>query len=162
MKILSFDQSTVKTGYAVFDGADLIAHGVIDLHKDKDAWEREQLMRIRIKDLIKQNRPKVVVLEGVSAKSNPQTVIMLGRLQGHIMSAAWDKNADVKIYLPTEWRKIDGIKQGPRTRKELKEQSIALVANAYGLDLPEDEAEAIAIGIAYLKDSGVIPDETKE
>ena len=162
MKILSFDQSTVKTGYAVFDGTDLIAHGVIDLHKEKDAWEREQLMRIKIKDLIKVNYPKVVVLEGVSAQSNPQTVIKLGRLQGHIMSAAWDHGADVKIYLPTEWRKIDGIKQGPRSRKELKEQSISLVLDAYGLSLPEDEAEAIAIGIAYLKDSGVIPDETKE
>ena len=162
MKILSFDQSTVKTGYAVFDGTDLIAHGVIDLHKEKDAWEREQLMRVQIKDLIKVNCPKVVVLEGVSAQSNPQTVIKLGRLQGHIMSAAWDNGADVKIYLPTEWRKIDGIKQGPRSRKELKEQSISLVLDAYGLSLPEDEAEAIAIGVAYLKDSGVIPDETKE
>lgn len=162
MKILSLDQSTMKTGYAVFDDANLISHGIVDLHKEKDAWEREQLMRIKIKDLIKQHRPKVVVLEGVSAKSNPQTVILLGRLQGYIMAAAWDKNADIKIYLPTEWRKLDHIKQGPRTRKELKEQSISLVLDAYGLSLPEDEAEAIAIGVAYLKDSGVIPDETKE
>lgn len=162
MKVLSFDQSTMKTGYAVFDGADLIAHGVVDLHKEKNSWEREQLMRIKIKEAIKQYKPKVVVLEGVSAKSNPQTVIMLGRLQGHIMSAAWDSGSDVKIYLPTEWRKIDGIKQGPRTRVELKQQSIDLVINAYGVVLPEDEAEAIAIGIAYLKDSGVIPDDVKE
>ena len=162
MKILSFDQSTIKTGYAVFNDADLVAHGVIDLHKEKDAWEREQLMRINIKELIKQHRPKVVVLEGVSAKSNPQTVIMLGRLQGYIMAAAWDHHADVKVYLPTAWRKIDNIKQGPRTRKELKEQSIALVVNAYGIRLQEDEAEAIAIGIAYLKEHGIISDEVKE
>ena len=162
MKLLSFDQSTMKTGYAVFDGADLVAHGVIDLHKEKSAWEREQLMRIKIKEAIKNYKPNVVVLEGVSSKSNPQTVIMLGRLQGHILSAAWDHGSDVKIYLPTEWRKLDGIKQGPRTRSELKQQSIALVLDAYGVELPEDEAEAIAIGIAYLKDSGAIPDDKKE
>lgn len=162
MNVLSLDQSTMKTGYAVFNDNLLITHGVIDLHKEHSSWEREQLMRIKIKDLIKQHRPKVVVLEGVSSKSNPQTVIMLGRLQGYILSAAWDKNADTKIYLPTEWRKINGIKQGPRTRQELKEQSIRLVEDSYGVTLPEDEAEAIAIGIAYMKDSGIIQDEEKE
>ena len=162
MNVLSLDQSTMKTGYAVFNDNLLITHGVIDLHKEHSSWEREQLMRIKIKDLIKQHRPKVVVLEGVSSKSNPQTVIMLGRLQGYILSAAWDQNADTKIYLPTKWRKINGIKQGPRTRQELKEQSIRLVEDSYGVTLPEDEAEAIAIGIAYLKDSGIIQDEEKE
>lgn len=162
MRLLSLDQSTVKTGYAVFDDGDLIAHDLVDLHKERDTWEREQMMRIKIKHLINQYHPSVVVLEGVSAKSNPQTVIMLGRLQGYIMAAAWDNGADVKIYLPTEWRKIDGIKQGSRTRRELKEQSISLVFDAYGVVLPEDEAEAIAIGVAYLKDFKIINTELKE
>lgn len=159
MKILSFDQSTIKTGYAIFDDTDLILHGVIDLHKCNDAYEREQMMRIKIKNLIKDCKPAVVVMEGISVRVNPQTAIMLGRLQGHIESLSWDFNADSYIYMPTEWRKIDGIKQGRIPRKELKAQAILFVEDCFGISVTDDEAEAIAIGVAYLKDHGVLPCE---
>lgn len=35
MRILSFDQSTLMTGWAVFDDGNYLCHGLIDLHKMK-------------------------------------------------------------------------------------------------------------------------------
>lgn len=160
MKIIAFDQSTVKTGYAVMDGTDLEKHGVIDLHKEDDQWIRSQMMFREIERMIKAVKPRVVIIEGVALQTNPQVLIKLGQLQGTIMAAAWSRNLPVQIYLPTEWRKKLGIKQGKGIkRQELKEQVVSLVEETYGFSPMEDEAEAIAIALCYLRDSGVIPED---
>lgn len=153
MKTISFDQGTQKTGYAVFDGMDLYRHGVIDLHKERDSWEREQMMRIAIKHIIKQYKPKLVVLEGVAlSRGNVQTSLSLGRLQGYVLSAAWDIPADARIYYPTEWRKLLGFKQGGGIKRDvLKAQAIEMIQRTYGIDVPDDEAEAICIGLSHFQ-----------
>ena len=33
MRILAFDQATLKTGYALFDGEDMVEHGVLERGK---------------------------------------------------------------------------------------------------------------------------------
>lgn len=162
MKILAFDQATQKTGYAVFDDTDLYKHGLIDLSKEKDTWERMQMMRSRIDDIIKRTKPSVVIIEGVAMQRNPQVLIELGRLQGFVMSSAFSRDIPVTIYLPTTWRKAVGIKQGGGIKREqLKAQAVDLVQEAYGITAQEDEVEAIAIGMAYLINSGAIDKSVK-
>ena len=163
MKIIAFDQSTVKTGYAVMDGTDLVRHGVIDHHKVDDQWERSQMMFHSIARLIQETKPQFVVIEGVALQTNPQVLIKLGQLQGHIMALAWSKNLPVQIYLPTEWRKILGFKQGKGVkRKDHKDAAMGYVKQRYPIEVSEDEAEAISIALAFLIDTGVIPEENKE
>lgn len=159
MKILAFDQSTVKTGYAVVDGTDLEKHGVIDLHKEDDQWIRSQVMFKEIDKMIRTVKPNLVIIEGVALQTNPQVLIKLGQLQGAIMASAWCKNLPVHIYLPSEWRKQLGIKQGKGVkRQDLKKQVVALIEELYGFKPIEDEAEAIAIALCYLRESGILPD----
>ena len=157
MKILALDQSTQITGYAVFDNTDLYKHGVIDLHKEKDAWERMQIMRQKVDLLVKENKPKVVVLEDVAMQRDPQALIKLGRLQGLLMASALSRNIPVRLYLPASWRKILGIKQGAGIKRpELKAQAMQIIRDVYGLEPTEDEAEAICIGLSFLIDNGQI------
>ena len=57
------------------------------------------------------------------------------------------------MYLPTQWRKLIGIKQGKGIkRNELKAQSLEFVKTITDDLVNEDIAEAIAIGCAYLKE----------
>ena len=160
MKIIAFDQSTVKTGFAVMNGTDLEKYGVIDLHKEEDHWIRSQEMFHQTARLIKDTKPKLVIIEGVALQTNPQVLMKLGQLQGHIMAAAWGRNIPVMIYLPTQWRKILGMTQGKGVKRaDLKRQSIEFVQKCYPIEVTEDEAEAIAIALAYLKESGQLPDD---
>lgn len=155
MKILALDQATLITGYALFDDkANLIRHGVIDLHKEKDAWERMQLMRNKVDQLVQDYKPKVLVVEDIAMQRDVQAVIKLGRLQGLLMASAFSRGIPVQTYLPTQWRKIIGVKQGAGIkRSELKAQAIEIIRQTYGLEPTEDEAEAISIGLAFLIDN---------
>lgn len=65
MRILSFDQSTLITGWAVFDDGEYVRHGMIDLHTDKDSKSRFAKMCFDIRDTIKKYQPDQVVIEDV-------------------------------------------------------------------------------------------------
>lgn len=153
MRIIAFDQSTVVTGYAVFENESLIAHGVIDRHKEGDLLIRAHQMWQEIDTLLRDVRPDAIVFEGVALQNNAQVLIKLGNLQGHIMASAWSLGIPFSSYLPTQWRKKLGFHQGGGVkRSDLKKQAVELVEDTYGIHVREDEAEAVAIGLAYLKE----------
>ena len=93
-----------------------------------------------------------MILEGVQQQANPSTMIILARLAGMIIGYAEAHNIKTHILLPSQWRKQLGYSQGAKVkRQELKQQSIDYVKENFGLDLPEDQCEAIAEGIAAHK-----------
>lgn len=153
MKILSFDQSTRCSGYAYFEDGKYIESGVVDMSKSKlDTDKRSFEMAKELWKIIKKYKPDEIVLENVQQQSNPATMIILARLAGMIIGYAEAHNVHVHILLPSQWRKALGYSQGAKVkRQELKQQSIDYVKNTYGLDLPEDQCEAIAEGIAAHK-----------
>ena len=58
----------------------------------------------------------------------------------------------VHILLPSQWRAALSYLQGPKVKRaELKQQSINFVKENLNLNLVEDEAEAVAEGIAAHK-----------
>lgn len=152
MKILSFDQSTNLTGYAVFTNSKLKNFGLIDCH-NLSGEERFKKMIMEVYALIDSVKPGFVVIENVQNQANAQAVIMLARLQGAIIGYCYKKNIPWKMYLPTQWRKLIGIKQGKGIKRdELKAQSLEFVKTITDDLVSEDIAEAIAIGCAYLKE----------
>lgn len=80
-----------------------------------------------------------------------QAVILLARLQGIIMGFCDMLNIPYTVYLPSQWRKVLGFKQGRVTRENLKQQAIDLVRDTYNLSVQTDEADALCIAMAYLK-----------
>lgn len=163
MRLIALDQSTVVTGYAIFENEDLVGHGVLDYHKETDLNRREHMMWENIDGLLRDLQPNVLVYEGVALQNNAQVLIKLGNLQGHIMASAWTLGVPFHSYLPTQWRKLLGFRQGGGVKRaELKRQASNLVEETYGISVREDEAEAVAIGLAYLKEQKEIHDNGKE
>jgi len=152
MRILSIDQSTQISGWALFIDKKHKSHGVIDLHKNKNSQERTKEMYLSLMDLIKSQKPDVVVIEDVSMQTNVKTAIILARLQGAIILSCFLKNVPFHILASSQWRKALSMKQGGIKREVLKAQDIEF-ANDYlkRLDLGEDESDAICINIAYQK-----------
>lgn len=162
MKIISLDQAQNATGYAVFEDTNLIKWGVLD-YGDEDVELRLPLLCNHIQLLIKKYKPDFILFEGVVLKDSVQRLIHLAQLQGCIMQIAMEDKIPYKIYQPTLWRKILGFKQSNELhRNELKQQAVEYVKKSYGIKVGHDCAEAICIALAYLKDSGKLPDLKEE
>lgn len=157
MRILSLDQAIRCTGYAVHEGTDLIKQGSINLQKEKDTELRLRKMCTKIKDLIDEYKPDIVVFEDVSLRQSIKTLIALSRLQGAIIQTTYSYGTDYCIYPPTQWRSILGFNQGKDVKRpQLKDQAIARVAAQYHLDVKDnDAAEGICIGLAYIIEHNV-------
>lgn len=153
MRILSFDQSTRVTGWAVFEDGAYKDSGVIDLHKNQDTDDRSKQMGLAICEVIKSVRPDEVMLEEVAQQSNVATVIKLARIQGMTIGFAASMDVPTHILEPTKWRSALGYRQGPKVKRaELKQQSAEYVSKHFGFDnFSEDRNEAIAINAAAHK-----------
>lgn len=151
MKILSFDQSSVSTGVAVFVDDKLTKYDLIDLKKQKDIKIRFVEMITKINDYIISENPNVVVFEDVSLQTNVSTLLLLAQLQGAIMQSCATKGIPFTIYKPTHWRKALKFNQGRNVKRpELKQQSKDYILKKYGLTLKDDLTDAICIGEAFI------------
>ena len=146
MKVLSFDQSSKKTGVCLFTNGEYTSSGVIDKHKIADIDTRIGEMGVAICNKINEARPDIVIIENVQKQSAVSTVIALARLQGFILGWCYVHDIRIEIIGPSQWRSTLSFRQGAGVkRKELKAQSIEYVKSNYGLDVSEDEAESICI-----------------
>lgn len=159
MKILALDQAKSITGYAFFENTDLVKWGVCDYEKE-DYEARTILMCHHIRYLIAKFKPDIVVFEGVVLqKDKVQRLIYLAQLQGCIIEMCLERFIPYKIYQPSYWRSVLGFEQrNEMQRIEYKKKAQDFVRDKYGINVGFDCADAICIALAYLKDSGELPD----
>ena len=152
MRILAFDQSTTKTGWAFFEDGSLQNSGVLDFHSISDIGVRSQRLWSGITSVIFKQHPNIIVAEEVSLQNpNVKTIVELARVQGLIQAGCYEytNRPIVYFYTPSFWRKTVGIQTGRGIkRSELKKASIALVEQRYHRHVSDDEADAILIGQA--------------
>ena len=97
-----------------------------------------------IEILIKNKNIDYVVLEGIQFQKNYKTFQQLSQLQGVIIALLFNLNKGYQIEKPSEWKKVCGIKVSKRV--EQKKNTMEFVKITYGLDVGEDESDAIGIG----------------
>ena len=153
MKILVCDQSTRCSGWAYFLDGQYVESGVVDMSKSKlDTDERSFEMAKELWKVIKKYKPDKLVIEQVQNQSNTKTVIILARLAGMLVGYAEAHGVKTHTVEPSRWRSALSYNQGPKVKRaELKQQSMDYVKKHYGLELSEDESEAICIGDAAHK-----------
>ena len=153
MKVLSMDQSTRASGYALFENGKYICSGVVDMSKSElDTYERSFEMAKALWKILKKYKPEHLIIEDTQQQNNVKTVITLARLQGMIIGYAEAHGVKVHILLPSQWRAALEYSQGPKVKRaELKKQSADYVKKHFGFVLSEDENEAICEGIAAHK-----------
>lgn len=152
MKILSFDQATVVTGYALFDGDQYIESGVIKKNKDIPIVERVPAMALAICKKIKESNVDCVVIEDIQNQNSVKTVVDLARLQGGIIMYCASKGIPIHIYHPSTWRRELGFVQGSKTKRDALKEQAAEYVKELGYKIESiDESEAICINLAAQK-----------
>ena len=153
-KMLSFDTSSTRSGWAYFENGKLVNSGIINEEKEKDSVIRIENMCFGLSEILERNKPDIIVVEKPPYVNSPATLIMLAEIVGVIKGWALCAGyAEFVEYGPTEWRKLianDG-EVIPKNRKECKEWDIHKVLSNFNyVPADDNEADAILIGQARI------------
>lgn len=152
VKLITIDGSTKKTGIAYFCNGKYKAHHLLDFEKDKNIDSRFESMSKGIWAILNTYNPNVVYMEETYTARNPQTTKVLTRLQGVVYAWCMNNGCEFNTIRPTQWRKWLNFTQNKNVKREqLKKQSMQYVIDNYGLEVTDDEADAICIADAVLK-----------
>ncbi len=153
MKILALDQASRISGWAIFDGNQLITYGKIDLSNIDDIGLRLYEIRQKIKDLIISHKIDKVILEDIYMDgqhiNNVATFKVLAEVFGVLYELCIDLNVEVESVLAGTWKSTHGIKG--KTRPEQKRNAQQWVINTYKIKPTQDECDAICIGAHVVK-----------
>ena len=163
MIICSLDLSSKCSGYAIFENKKLITSGVL-LANQANPIDRIKKMSTGLAKIFT-DYPHIdaLVVEEVlpkddnGSKKNLHTHKILMYVQAAMVFLAHEMypGLEIKYYYPSEWRAACGIKNGRGVfREQQKKYDIEFVQENFGLDVGDDEADAIGIGAAYILKGG--------
>ena len=153
--LLSLDTSTTSTGWAIFKDGKYQESGVIDdFKKVKNGYERLKLMTKELLDSIGQLKPDIIVIEKDVVFGNMKVIDMLMKIIGAVYGFCLFNGITYYEFAPSEWRKYVKLQTFGRKRDEFKKASIKYIKDNLNMDVNDDEADAICIGLAYCKKFG--------
>lgn len=147
MNILSLDQSTAVTGFAIFKDNNLKKSGCYK--PSGDLFTRINQTKNYIKELIEDNDINFVFIEDIQYQKNQRTYKILAGLQGVIIDLLIELNMQFEIVPPSRWKAWNQI--GGKRREQQKENAKRKCKEMFRRDFFEDEADAVCIGLYGLK-----------
>lgn len=151
MRLLSLDQASKITGWAIFNDGSLEDYGKIELEEENVGMRLVEL-RERIKLLILANNIDMVAFEDIqlqtSIGSNVVTFKVLSCVYGIILELLEELGIEYEIVPSVKWKSTLGIKG--KKRPEQKQNAQQYVLDTYGVKPTQDECDAICIGTHVL------------
>lgn len=147
--LCSIDASTKSSGIAVFKNGAYYSSTLLQF-PDKQMNIRFSKMCLALIDQLNSIQPDVIYMEEAAVVRNAQTQRFLVRLQGVVYGWAVEHSADCEFIRPGEWRALSGMQTGKMKRSDLKNEAIRIVREKLNIDVNDDVAESILIGIAAI------------
>lgn len=153
-RMVSLDTSSTKTGWAYWEAGELTEYGEIDHSKEKDIEVRFEDMCLSILSLLNRLKPETIVIEMESVTRNAHTQRILTEIIGVVHGWALSNYAEYVEYRPLAWRKLNCEEEEkvPAKREDAKAWSITKIKNLFEKDTTDNEADAILIGRARIKE----------
>lgn len=158
-RILSLDQATHDTGWAIFDGNSVVKFGVKNLG-DGALDERINKLKIWLANMIEIWKPDKVIMEDIQLQEKKQgrtwendtgdnvmnvnTFKTLAQLQGVLADYLYEKQTRYEFVHTAVWREKCGITG--KYRSDKKKSAQLKVLEWFDLSVTNDEADAICIG----------------
>ena len=151
MKLLSLDQSSKTSGWAIYENENLVTYGHFTLSQE-DIGERLVAFRKEVMRLINKYEIDEIAFEDIQLQSsvgnNVQTFKVLAEIIGIMLMLVTELGINYTIVPSVRWKSALNIK-GKR-RAEQKQNAQLYVLNTYGVNATQDESDAICIG-SYIK-----------
>jgi len=150
--ILGIDPGTTIMGYGLIRGKnitqpELLALGVLELHKYDDHYTKLKVIFDRVTGLIDQFHVTELAIEAPFYGKNVQSMLKLGRAQGTAIAAALSRSIDIYEYAP---RKIKLAITGQGNAS--KEQVAALLQKMFHIaEMPSnlDATDGLAAAVCH-------------
>lgn len=146
-RTFALDQASHKTGWAVFDGKELVRYGVLEV-KGEDEIERFHEIKTWLIGIIAVWEPDLVAIEGIQYQTNigmgVTTFQTLARLQGILIDTCFELGVPYIVCPTNTWRAHCGVKG--RNRNDKKRSMQLLVKEWFDITVTDDESDAIGIG----------------
>lgn len=81
-RVLSIDQSSRVTGYAIFDNKNLVTFGHFSIPANKTMGQRLESFFNHLKDLLEKYNVQTLYFEGIQYQNNAETFKKLAMIQG--------------------------------------------------------------------------------
>lgn len=145
-RTLALDQASHITGWAVFDGNELIKYGIFQADESLNEADRLHEINVWFMSMLNNWKPDIVGIEGIQyqEKSGVTTFQLLARLQGILMETCIQANIPHKICPTNTWRAHCGVKG--KTRSDKKRSMQLIVKDLFDISVTDDCADAIGIG----------------
>ena len=151
MKILSLDQATRTSGWALFEDSQLIDFGKFTFD-DANILKRIHKVCAQLQILILTHKPDKIVFEDIAMQgqiNNVQTFKALAQLQGAIAEICFQTKIPFDIWSPNQWRaECRFLRGNDKDRNAQKKIAQQWVIKQFGQKCTQDEADAICIGYA--------------
>ena len=144
------DTSSSCSGWSIFIDGEYSNSGVINCKKIKNTQERLGIMCSALLSFLDQENPDAVVIEMTVVSRNASAQRMLTMILGAVYGWCLVHNVYFEMLRPTEWRALISKEKKGRKRDELKAWSVRKVKELFGIDVTDDESDAILIGLAYI------------
>ncbi len=150
--ILGIDPGTTIMGYGLIrekssNKTELLALGVLELHKYDDHYTKLKVIFERITGLIDHFHPTELAIEAPFYGKNVQSMLKLGRAQGTAIAAALSRSLNIYEYAP---RKIKLAITGQGNAS--KEQVAAILQKMFGIvEMPSnlDATDGLAAAVCH-------------
>lgn len=152
--LIALDQAAKVSGYSVFKDEKYEKSGTFSIPPHKPIEERLALLYQELMQLYDEYADYNVelVFEDIQLQmGNVKTYKVLAYVQSIILLFCFYNNVPYTISTPSHWRKLLGGGFG-RKREEQKEHAIKFVKEKLEIDVSSDEADAICLGLARLKE----------
>lgn len=149
MKILSLDQSSTKTGWAIFENGKLLDYGLIRTMSNDSASVRRIKLKNEVKQIVEKYNINEVILEGVyySKLHGFSMYSTLSMVLGSLIDLCTELKIPYRVITNTTWKTI--ISDLGKTRSIQKPRIVEWVLDTYKVEVKSDIADAIAIGTYY-------------
>ena len=152
MNLLSLDQSSHCSGYAIFRQDKLIHYGHFTFD-DTKLDTRLYKIKKQVIELIEKYDIDTVVYEDIQQQSNVANNVATFKALAEVYGVISELLEEIGIphfsTLATTWK--SGLKIKGRTRQEQKKNAQQYVLDNLNVKATQDESDAICIGLHYLK-----------
>jgi crossover junction endodeoxyribonuclease RuvC len=149
--ILGIDPGTTIMGYGIIRGVgnkpEMVALGVLELHKLSDHFSKLKMIFDRTLSLIDQYTPDELAIEAPFFGKNVQSMLKLGRAQGTAISAALSRSIPIFEYAPRKI-KLSITGQG----NAAKEQVASILQQIFNIpEVPKnlDATDGLAVALCH-------------
>jgi hypothetical protein len=152
IKLIGLDQSSIISGYSIFEDEKLKKFGIIDTGKSgADFNARMSKINEDFTKLFKAEKPDYVAIEAVQMQGgNKHAFMVLSNVQGMLFSILISLDIPFVVVESSKWRAHNNLplyeNKKRLKREQLKEKAVEIVADKYHVKASKDESESILIG----------------